>query len=100
MSTLSSASSLADVEAAYDDNASYEEDQSTSKALAFRTACRILFRMLPKRAVKGERGEEEIELDLGLIAKELERVESWLAANPVTSAASRTKYVDFSGFRN
>jgi hypothetical protein len=44
MSTLSSASTDAEVEAAYDDNAPYREDNSVSMARAFGTACVIMAR--------------------------------------------------------
>ena len=42
MSTLSSSSTRADVEAAYADDASYAEDASVPNARAFVTACRLL----------------------------------------------------------
>jgi hypothetical protein len=47
MATLSSNSTDAEVWAAYDDNASYEEDASRAKALAFVTVGRILRRRIP-----------------------------------------------------
>lgn len=50
MPSLTSASTLAQVEASYDDNASYAEDASVAKAKAFVTACRILLRRLPAEA--------------------------------------------------
>ena len=59
MSTLSSASTLTEVEAAYDDNASYAEDASVAKAKAFVTACRFLIRRLP-----GSGGTRESHLSL------------------------------------
>ena len=42
MATLNASSTDAEVWAAYDENASYQEDDSTAKALAFITAGRIL----------------------------------------------------------
>lgn len=48
MSTLTSTSTDAEVEAAYDNNASYFEDRSVDKCGAFITACKILLR---RRAV-------------------------------------------------
>lgn len=53
MSTLSSASTDAQVEAAYDDNASWFEDQSVTKAKAFVTAGRMLLRRLYSSQAKG-----------------------------------------------
>lgn len=82
MSTLSAASTLTQVLAAYDDNASYYEDGSIPKCKAFITACRIILRRRPKRArAGGATGQgEEIELDLVLIQKELDRAMEWLEA--------------------
>jgi hypothetical protein len=47
MATLNGNSTDAEVWAAYDDNASYEEHGSRTKALALVTACRVLWRRLP-----------------------------------------------------
>ena len=78
MSTLTSSSTDAEVEAAYDDNASYREDQSTAKAKAFITACRILIRRCATRM--GERGDL-LEFDVGLLRDEQRAAESWAQAN-------------------
>jgi hypothetical protein len=63
MGTLTAASTLAQVEASYDNNASYAEDNSPTKAKAFVTACRFLLRRLPAEGDAGEppvaRGEPE-----------------------------------------
>ena len=48
MSTLSSSSTRADVEAAYADDASYVEDASVPKARVFVTACRLLILKYPR----------------------------------------------------
>ena len=53
MATLNSRSTDAEVLAAYDDNASYEEDGNRGKANAFITACRILRNRLPLSAGRG-----------------------------------------------
>jgi len=98
--TLDSSSLLADVQASYRDNAAYEELASQAMALAFRTACLRLIEMLPQRVVKGQRGEEELELPpLEIYLKMLERVDKWLAANPAGTSGAGARYVDFSGFR-
>ena len=57
MSTLTSASTLAQVKAAYADNASYVEDNSVAKCRAFITACTILLLNLP-----AEQGTREAQL--------------------------------------
>ena len=79
MASLSSTSTDAEVKAAYDDNASYAEDASATKAAAFVTACRILLRRLPKRGKLG--GRHEIELDPKILRLELSDARQWLATN-------------------
>lgn len=96
MSTLDSSSTLTEIKAAYATNASYQEDESLSKARAFATACRFLLLKLPKRMVQGGRSGEEIELDLGLIRQELKAVTSWLASN---SSSGAIKHVSYENFR-
>jgi hypothetical protein len=105
-STLSSASTLQQVLDSYDDNASYAEDGSIPKCKAFATACRIILRRRPKRArAGGASGQgEEIELDLTLIQKELDKAEAWLSTNggtPVVAGAGGGGYlhVDLRDFR-
>ena len=61
MSTLTSASTLAQVQAAYADNASYVEDNSVAKCRAFITACTILLLKLP-----AEQGTREAQLRLNV----------------------------------
>jgi len=78
VSTLSSASTDAQVLAAYDDNASYEEDASSTKAAAFVTACRFLLRRMAKKS--GD-GTLETELSPDLIREELCAAQAWLSAN-------------------
>jgi len=80
MSTLSSSSTLAEVQAAYDDNASYAEDESASKAAAFITACRILLRRVAKRAAHGGRGANEVEHDPGLLRAEMREAIQYVAS--------------------
>lgn len=88
MSVLSSSSTDAEVWAAFDDNASFEEDNSASKAAAFVTACRILLRRMPKRmGVDGE----WTEFNSGFIQSELERAKRFASA---ASGPGRIKYYD------
>jgi hypothetical protein len=97
MSTLSGASTLAQVKAAYDDNASYEEDASAAKCRAFVTAGRILLRRVPKRAVHGGRGAgEEIEIDPVVLRDEVTEARRWLARNPGAAGTDHVIYADFS----
>jgi len=96
MSTLSSSSTLAEVQAAYDDSASYAEDESVGKAAAFITACRVLLRRLPKRAVHGGRETEEIELDPAMIRKELSEARRWIADR----STATLRFASFQDFRD
>ena len=100
MSTLSSASTLQQIKDAYADNASYEEDASVAKAKIFITACRLLLVKLPKRAVHGGRGGEEVELEPDLIRDELASAQKWLAVQPDTSGSGTVTHVSFENFRS
>ena len=96
MATLSSNSTDAEVWAAYDDNASYEEDGSRAKALAFVTACRILRRRLPLSAGRGPQSVTRESLDA-----EISAAKAWLDAHPATtgSGSGRVRYVSMENFR-
>jgi len=96
MSTLSGTSTLAEVQAAYDDNASYAEDGSTAKASAFLTACRILLRRIPTEAGKGSNRVRTDE-NLRRIQAELHDAQAWLATHP--DATDGVMHPDFSSFR-
>lgn len=97
MSTLTSTSTDAQVEAAYDDNASYAEDLSESKCRAFVTACRFLIRRL---ADSMARGANSLHYDRGMIQKELERAQEWLLVHTTTSGDIPGPRVTRSDFRN
>lgn len=84
MSTLSSTSTLAQVEAAYIDNASYAEDSSVAKAKAFITACRILLVKLPKASNSGDAGAT---YNTDLIQKQMEQAQQWVTANDTSSSS-------------
>ena len=96
-STLSSSSTDAEVWAAYDDNASYQEDASRSKALAFITACRILARRLPITAARDGQSVSRESL-----REEVAAAQDWLVANPASSGAgsARVRFGDFQDFRD
>lgn len=89
MSTLSSTSTLAEVQAAYDDNASWQEDSSVAKAKAFATACRMLLRRL---ATEQAVGQERIRLDENLrqLRAELSHVTDWISVNATSSSPAVT----------
>lgn len=102
MSTLTSASTLAQAKASYLDNASYAEDSSVAKCKAFITACRFLLLMMPKRASHGGRTGEEIEIAPDVIQAEKEAAEAWLAGQPAddgTGGGAGVVHCDLSDFR-
>lgn len=100
MSSLSSASTLTEVEAAYDDNAAYAESGSASMARAFCTACRILLRRVAKRTAHGGQWGFELEIDPRVVQQELQQAQAWLASAPAASTDGGVKYTDFSNFRD
>lgn len=81
MASLTSSSTDAQVAAAYDDNASYEEDNSPTKAAAFLTACRILKRRVPQSMSSSPGSVTERDLDA-----DIEAVQDWLKANGSTQS--------------
>jgi hypothetical protein len=90
---LNSTSTDAQVWAAYDDNATYQEDASVAKCKAFVTACIILLRRNPRRT--GTR-EADIELNADGIRDELANARQWLAANEnIYTGTKRLNFNDF-----
>jgi hypothetical protein len=98
---VDSSSTLAEVEAAYDDNASYDANGSAAQCRAFMAAVRILLRRLPTE--QGTR-ENNARWDMTLLSKELARAQEWLDANTgptsgVTGTSSRVTRGSFTNFR-
>lgn len=95
MSSINSSSTLAQVQAAYDDNASYAEDNDVSKARAFLTACRILMRRTPRES--GTR-EGHMTLSVDLLKDQITDVQGWLAANDPSLTGPVVTNVNFQNF--
>lgn len=95
MATLSATSTEAQVWAAYDDAASYEEESSRAKALAFITACRILSRRRPTQIGRGDRSTT-----LESLRQEMADARAWLNAHPTTTGAGSRNAVTFADFRS
>lgn len=87
MSTLTSASTDDEIEAAYDDNASYDEDNSVSKAKAFITAVRMLIRRLNADAA---RGVNSVRFDRAALQRELDRAQDFIAGREDPDAPAVT----------
>jgi len=82
MPSLTSSSTLAQIKAAYADNASYIEDGSATKARAFITACRLLICQLPAKVLKGG---SEVDLDVRLLADQIADAQAFLTQAAVAS---------------
>lgn len=97
MASLSSSSTMAQVEAAYDDNASYAEDDSITKAKAFVTAVRFLLRRLYSSEAFGS---ASLSTRVDLLRDELRDAQKWLEARDVDSLPSpRVTRANFQNFR-
>lgn len=101
MSAISSISTLPQVQAAYDDNASYAEDGSIPKARAFITAARILLRRLPDHSTP----EASLRFRVDLIQSEIREAQKWLDNRDggdaaVAGGTARTTRGSFKNFRD
>jgi hypothetical protein len=78
-SGLSSSSTLAEIEAVYDDNASYMEDSSAAECLAFITAGRMLLRRYAAEAQKAASGNRlRLDENIRQINAQLAQASEWL----------------------
>lgn len=83
---LDSSSTSAEVQAAYDDNASFEENGSVPQAQAFITACLLLLRRMPKMTnVDGQ----SVQFNADFVSQELQRARRFVAARS-TGGSVRT----------
>lgn len=96
MATLSSTSTLAQIQAAYDDNASYAEDGSVAKAKVFVTACRLLLRRTPSGVTHGA---GSVSMDVNQIRQELEDARQYISANGNSSTGGVQQF-GFEDFRS
>lgn len=86
---LTSSSTDAEVEAAYDDNATWFEDASVTKARAFVTACLILERRLNDQVMKGNHMVQKRVEGIRMARKECQE---WLQVNDDTRSGPRVIY--------
>lgn len=87
MSTLSASSTLTEIEAAYDDAASYAEDRSPAKAKTFITACRLLIRRYVPDAAKGTT-RTSLAARIDALKSEMSEARNWLLANAGLDSAA------------
>jgi len=78
MAAIDASSTLQQVQAAYDDNASYASVPSVPMARDFVTAARILLRRIPGESSTRDGG---VKFQLELISKEIDKAETWIAEN-------------------
>jgi|DEB3_MinimDraft_2_1074329.scaffolds.fasta_scaffold00552_2 hypothetical protein len=97
MSSLDGNSTYEQVKQAYDENASYIEDNSTTKARAFITACKILLRRTPSNMQKGSNA---LGYNVQALKQELDDAVAWLEArDPAYRPGPSVTRADFRNFR-
>lgn len=97
MSTLTSASTLDEINAAYADNASYDEDNSASKCKAFITACRLLLIKIPAMVRSG--GRHEVQMNTSLIQAAMNDAQRWKSSGSSGSGSAGNIGISFANFR-
>lgn len=98
---LTSASTFAEVRAAYDDNLDYDLVASVTKAKDFIQAARFLLRRL---TMEMTHGQSTVRDDPKKISGELAKAEAWWRANDATASgaaagAGRVRHYDTRDFR-
>lgn len=99
MALLTSTSTIAQVRAAYVDNADYDGAGSVAMARLFIQACRVLLLRMPAMS---SQDRASVQLNPTLIAAELERAlrfTSLTAANDGANGGGGVRGFDFSNFR-
>ena len=97
---LGSTSTLAEIQAAYDDNCGYDLFNDLTMCSNYILAVRLLIRILTDEASSGE---SRVRQDRALLQSELRKAESWRAVNDpnakTTVARSFYRGVSFGSFR-
>ena len=101
MAAVSSSSTDAEVRAALDDSASYEEDGSIAKCRAYVTALRIWIRRLSERKSTAD-ADTRREIDLSTLSKEMENARAWMSENggETDTQAAQVSLADFGSSRD
>lgn len=101
MPTVDGSSALAEVKAAVDDNASFEEDQSLAKCRAYITAVRVLIRRLSESASMSDSGGS-LSRRIESLEKDLQAARDWLASHGGLSTIQGPSVTEanFEDFRN
>ena len=97
MGSLSSASTDAQVQAQYDNNASYADDNSLAKAKLFREAVCIMIGRWPATMTKGQ---NHLTMPIRQLQQQLEEVTKWINARDLNSRVGPDRiYSDFRSMR-
>ena len=83
--SFDAATAIDTAKTAYYANADYAAEQSTTKALAFQTACTQLIGLLPTVTSRGGQGGSSVETEVSLYSDMLNRVTAWLGSNADSS---------------
>jgi hypothetical protein len=100
---ITSASTLAQVQAEYENNADFESPPSPAKAQAFIVACRYLLVRLPSNMDHASgSGRRAIQRNLEVIQGELEWARAWVATNGAagTAASAGARHFSFEDLRS
>lgn len=100
MATVDANSTLREVQAAFDDAASYFEDNDAEKAKALVTAGMILLRRIPSSTSHGnEGGNESVTVDLEVVRRMVDEARRWLTQSGYGTFAGAVRHADLRGFR-
>lgn len=94
---VDSSSTLAEVQAAFDDNALYDVNGSVAQAQAYIAAGRILLRRVP---TESGRGSARLRYELKYIADEVRRAMLWLVGNDSSARDDGAMHFDLQDFRD
>lgn len=99
MATVTSASTDQEILDAYRNNASYEEDGSTSKAKAFITVCQVI---LGERPASAGTGGQNVVFNMAAVQKAIDTARRWLALNGGASGTSggSVRHLSFRNLRD
>jgi len=93
---LSSSSTLAEIQAQYDDNADYDVEGSTAKAKLFIEACRMLLRRMMEEVRKGGSSVRDA---YQKIENQLDMAIEWWQENDTTTESGEVRVASFEYYR-
>lgn len=100
---LTSASTLAQVQAEYENNADYDSVASATKAKAFVVACRYLLGRLPSSMDHASgSGRQAIQRNLEVIQEQLKRAQAWVSSHgdATVGSGAGARHLSIEDFRS